>query len=89
MITHPFFEEYKNLIKTEQILVNKERKLLIKILEENVLSRDDIYFDTDLIDKYIRFSEKWFFPLARYQKFITPFIFLYFKKNNEPFLKSF
>lgn len=38
-----------------------------------------------MISKFIRYSEKNFFPLAKYQKFITPFIFLYQKEDNEVF----
>ncbi|MBF0843203.1 terminase large subunit, partial [Streptococcus danieliae] len=84
MIAHPLIDEYVELIETGQIRVNEERKKLVKIIKEKILTRDDLYFDEDLIDKYIRFSEKNFFPLAKYQKFITPFIFLYRKDNGEP-----
>ena len=63
--------------------------MLIDILKEKVLKRDDIYFDNDLIDKYVRFAEKNFFPLAKYQKFITPFIFLYYKESGEVFFDEF
>lgn len=63
--------------------------MLIDVLKEKVLSRDDIYFDNDLIDKYVRFAEKNFFPLAKYQKFITPFIFLYYKDSGEVFFDEF
>ncbi|MDY4511743.1 terminase TerL endonuclease subunit [Streptococcus hyovaginalis] len=89
MISHPFFDEYIDLINRGRIKVNKERLMLIDILKEKVLSRDDIYFDNDLIDKYVRFAEKNFFPLAKYQKFITPFIFLYYKESGEVFFDEF
>ncbi|MGV3010028.1 terminase TerL endonuclease subunit [Streptococcus thoraltensis] len=89
MISHPFFDEYIDLINRGRIKVNKERLMLIDVLKEKVLSRDDIYFDNDLIDKYVRFAEKNFFPLAKYQKFITPFIFLYYKESGEVFFDEF
>lgn len=89
MISHPFFDDYVDLIKRGRIKVNKERLMLIEVLKEKVLSRDDIYFDNDLIDKYVRFAEKNFFPLAKYQKFITPFIFLYYKESREVFFDEF
>lgn len=89
MISHPFFDDYVDLIKRGRIKVNKERLMLIDVLKEKVLSRDDIYFDNDLIDKYVRFAEKNFFPLAKYQKFITPFIFLYYKESEEVFFDEF
>lgn len=89
MISHPFFDDYVDLINRGRIKVNKERLMLIDILKEKVLTRDDIYFDNDLIDKYVRFAEKNFFPLAKYQKFITPFIFLYYKESGEVFFDEF
>lgn len=89
MISHPFFDDYVDLINRGRITVNKERLMLIDVLKEKVLSRNDIYFDNELIDKYVRFAEKNFFPLAKYQKFITPFIFLYYKENEEVFFDEF
>ncbi|HEO7341728.1 TPA: terminase large subunit, partial [Streptococcus agalactiae] len=69
MISHPLFEEYARKIDNDEIVYNKERKELVKLIREKVLTRDDLYFDNDLIDKYVRFAEKNFFPLAAYQKF--------------------
>ncbi|AXQ79433.1 terminase large subunit [Streptococcus chenjunshii] len=89
MITHPYFEDYIKLIETGEIKVNKERLMLIDVLREKVLSRDDIYFDEELIDNYVRFAEKNFFPLAKYQKFITPFIFLFHKETGEVFFDEY
>lgn len=89
MIGHYLIDEYVELIESGQIRVNEERKKLVKIVKEKILTRDDLYFDDDLIDKYVRFSEKNFFPLAKYQKFITPFIFLYRKDNGEPQFNEF
>ncbi|MDO5346305.1 MAG: terminase large subunit [Lachnospiraceae bacterium] len=51
--------------------------------------RDDMYFDYEMIENYIRFSEKHFFPLALYQKFISSFIFLYWKKNGRVVFREF
>lgn len=84
MISHPFFEDYVKRAEAGELLLNKERWQLIKVLREKVLTRNDLYFDNDLIDKYVRFAEKNYFPLAAYQKFITPFIFLYRKEDGEP-----
>lgn len=89
MISHKYFEEYIHFWETGQINLNEERIKLINIIKSDVLIRDDIYFNDELIDKYIRFAEKNFFPLAKYQKFITPFIFLYDKENNEVFFDEF
>ncbi|HEO8249153.1 TPA: terminase large subunit, partial [Streptococcus agalactiae] len=84
MITHPLFEEYARKIDNDEIVYNKERKMLVNVIREKILVRDDLYFDDSLIDKYVRFAEKNFFPLAGYQKFITPFIFLFRKDDGEP-----
>jgi len=89
MITPFFFEEYINLYEQGIIPFNQERIKLIKYLKDEVLIRDDIYFDNDMINKFIRYTEINFFPLAKYQKFITPFIFLYQKENDEVFFDEF
>lgn len=89
MISHPFFEEYVAKLESGEIRVNRERLLLVDLLRDKVLSRDDLYFDFGLIEKFVRFAEKNFFPLALYQRFITPFIFLYRKSDGEPFFDEF
>lgn len=85
MISHPFIEEYIYLWEKGEIPFNEERIKLVNYLRNNIYMRDDIYFDVDMIDKYVRYSEKNFFPLAKYQKFITPNIFLYSKEDDEVF----
>lgn len=84
MISHSFIDEYIEMIEKNDILVNKERRQLVNIIREKIYPRDDLYFDNELISKYVMFSEKNYFPLAKYQKFITPFIFLYRKEDGEP-----
>lgn len=71
-----------------EIILNKERILLIEHLKKNVLTRDDIYFNEDLIDNYVRFTEKQYFILEPFQKFIIPFVFLYFKEDDELFYEQ-
>lgn len=88
-MTPYFFEEYVDLYERGIISFNKERIQLINYLKNEVLIRDDIYFDEDMIQKFIRYTEKNFFPLAKYQKFITPFIFLYRKEDDEVFFDEF
>ena len=84
MISHPLIDDYIELAESRKIKVNKERSLLFKIIKEKIYPRDDLYFDNILIEKYIQFTEKNFFLLAKYQKFITPFIFLFRKEDGEP-----
>lgn len=89
MIQHRFFDDYVKAWKTGKIVLNKERILLIAYLEKNILTRDDLYFDEQKIDDYVAFTEKYFFEVAAYQKFIVPFIFLYEEETNEPFFDEF
>lgn len=81
-------DEYIQLYKSGQIKLNKERIMLIEYLREHVLSRDDLYFDDDMIEKCIRFGEKWYFPLQPFQKFLIAFVFLFFKKNDRVFYRK-
>ncbi|HAQ0456094.1 TPA: terminase large subunit [Enterococcus faecium] len=80
-----YFDEYVDLYEKGVIPFNKERIQLITYLKNEVLVRDDIYFDEEMIQKFIKYTEKNFFPLAKYQKFITPFIFCYQKEADEVF----
>lgn len=83
-----FFDEYVDLYERGVIPFNKERIQLVEYLKKEVLPRDDLYFDDEMIHKFIRYAEKNFFPLAKYQKFITPFIFLYKKEDDEVFFNE-
>ena len=83
-----FFDEYIDLYERGIIPFNKERIQLVNYLKNEILIRDDIYFDDDMINLYIRYAEKNFFPLAKYQKFITPFIFCYRKEDDEVFFNE-
>ncbi|PDC42977.1 terminase, partial [Listeria monocytogenes] len=89
MISNKHVDNYIQSYESGKILLNKERIDLINYLQEHVLSRDDIYFDETQIENYIAFSEKWYFPLDNWEKFIAPFIFLYFKEDDELFYEEF
>ena len=88
MITNRFVEEYIESYKSGEILLNKERKLLIDYLRNDILSRDDLHFDEGLIDKCIRFIEKWYFPLQPFQKFLIAFVFL-FDENDDVYFDQY
>jgi phage terminase large subunit-like protein len=77
------------MYETGEILLNRERILLIEHLRKNVLSRDDIYFNEDLIENFVLFAEKQYFKLNPFQKFIIPFVFLYFVEDDELFYEQF
>ena len=49
MISHPLIDDYIKMAERGEIVVNKERKLLFKIIKEKIYPRDDLYFDNDLL----------------------------------------
>ncbi|ENZ5619636.1 terminase TerL endonuclease subunit [Enterococcus faecalis] len=89
MIHQKHVDFYINQFKTGQIKFNQERKDLIEYLERDVLSRDDVYFDDEMIDKCIAYGEKWFFPIQPFQKFLIAFVFFFFKKNDRRVYRKF
>lgn len=89
MIEAKYFEEYKKFILNGTHVACHEQLLLIKYLEEKILSRDDVYINYKMLENYVKFSEKNFFPLAIYQKFIATFVFMYWKKNDRVVFREF
>lgn len=89
MIRAKYFEEYKELVYSGEYVACKEQFLLIKYLEEKILSRDDVYIDEEMLENYIKFAEKQFFPLAIHQKFIATFIFMYWKGKDRVVFREF
>jgi phage terminase large subunit-like protein len=89
MISNKYVDEYIHLYETGKIKLNKERIMLIKYLQKHVLVRDDIYFNEEMIENYIKFTEKWYFKLQPFQKFIAPFVFLYYKEDDSVFYDQF
>lgn len=88
MITHQYIEDFIQQYERGEILLNKERILLIEHLQKHILNRDDLYFNDDLIEQFVRFTEKQYFKLNAFQLFIVPFIFLYFKEDDELFYEQ-
>lgn len=89
MISNPHVDEYIRQYRTGAIKLNKERIMLIDYLEKHVLVRDDLYFDEEMHENYIRFTEKWYFKLESFQKFFTAFVFLFYKEDNSVFYEQF
>ncbi|PEF34689.1 terminase, partial [Bacillus wiedmannii] len=75
MIHNQYVSEYIDMYRTGKIKLNKERIMLIEYLEKYILTRDDLYFDTEMHEDYIKFTEKWYFELQPFQKFLTAFVF--------------
>ena len=80
---------YKEQYNKGEIKVSKYVVMLFDYLDKHVLNRDDIYFDNEMHNNYIKFTEKHYFPLQPFQKFITAFVFLYYKDGGHPFFAQF
>lgn len=89
MIKNKHVDEYIRLYMDGEIKLNKERIMLIDYLREYVLCRDDIYFDEEMHENYIRFTEKWYFKLDEFQRFLTAFVFLFYKEDDSVFYEQF
>lgn len=84
-----YVTDYIEKYKSGNVIFNDERADLVSYLEDNILHRDDLYFDNQKIEDYIKFSEKWFFKLQDFQKFISCFVFLYEKDTKTPYFSEF
>lgn len=80
---------YMDQYEAGKIKVSKYLVLLFSYLKNHVLNRKDVYFDIDQHEKYIAFTEKNYFPLMPFQKFITAFVFLYYKEGDYPYFEQF
>ncbi|WP_306009351.1 terminase TerL endonuclease subunit [Bacillus sp. MMSF_3328] len=89
MIHNQYVSEYIKLWKTGQIELNKERIKLIAYLEKYILPRDDLYFDEEMLENFIKFAERWYFPLNPFQKFLAAFVFLFYKEDDAIFYEQF
>ena len=89
MINNKYIDEYIELWETGKIKLNKERILLIEYIKKHVLTNDDLYFDERQIENFIKFTEKWYFPLQPFQKFIIPFVFLFEKEGDFLYFEQF
>ncbi|MDX8359817.1 terminase TerL endonuclease subunit [Cytobacillus sp. IB215316] len=89
MISNKHVDEYIRQYKSGEIKLNKERVMLIEYLEKHILTRNDLYFDDVMIDNFIKFTEKWYFPLQSFQKFLAAFVFLFYKEDDSVFYEQF
>lgn len=89
MKINKYVTQYMNQYDAGEIKVSKYVVLLFAYLKAHVLNRDDLYFDIEQHEKYIAFTKKNYFPLMPFQKFITAFVFLYYKDGDYPFFEQF
>ena len=74
-------EDYIKYVEDNPEETDIEIKLLIKNVIKPTLSRDDVFFDKVMFEKFVIFTEKWFYKLYPYQKFLSACIFMYDKND--------
>lgn len=89
MLINKYVTDYIQLYEDSKIKLNKERVMLIEYLQRDVFSRDDIYFDDEMIEACIKFGEKWYFELTPTDKFLIAFVFLLYKNSGRVFYRKF
>lgn len=89
MIIPHYVTEFIEQWRDEKIILNERRIKLIELIERDILTSDDMYFDLDQIENYITFTEKYYFPLTLAQKFKACFIFLYYHDDTLVFNEHF
>lgn len=83
-LQNKYVDEYIRKWHDGEIILNKKRKQLLSLIEEQILPRSDLYyFDEEQIENYIEFSETWYFELDEWEKFISAFIFLFYVEDDE------
>ena len=83
MISYSYVDEYIRQWRDGEIILNKERIMLIEWLEADILTMGGVYFDSQHIEQCIQFCEKWYFVLDSFQTFITCFIFLRYNDTDD------
>lgn len=79
MIQQKYVDDFIKLFRDGEMTLNEERILLIKWVEEKIYTRNDMWFNDEMIEDCIKFIEKWFFILEPFQKFLIAFVFLFYK----------
>jgi phage terminase large subunit-like protein len=82
LISYSYVDDFIRQWRDGEIILNRRRIKLIELIEREILTADDMYFDEKQIESYITFTEKYYFPLTLTQKFKTCFIFLYYKDGS-------
>lgn len=77
MITCPEIEAYIQYCREYPDKVPKRIHQLIANVIKPSLSRDDVFFDYETYKTFVEYTERYYYPLMPYQKFITSFIFMY------------
>lgn len=79
---------YIDKYKHGEIKLNNDRIKLIDHIENNILYRNDLYFDNEQIELCIAFIERFYFKLQPFQKSLIAFVFL-FDEEDELYFEQF
>lgn len=81
--SHPYIDEYFNLIESGELAACHEQFLLIDFIR-GILARDDVYIDEKMVNDSVEIPAKYFpFSLFPWQKFVNVFVFgLRWKSNH-------
>jgi len=80
-----YVQKYIDGYYAGMVKFNYERKLLVDYIKREVVPRlesGEVFFDVEQIENCIGYTEKYFFELEDFQKFIISFVFLYFTENH-------
>ena len=81
---------YLELFQEGYLVFNEKRIQLVEWLKRDILSKDnEYYFDDQQIEDYINFSERWYYPLDDWEKFLASFVFFYKRSNHTPVFRIF
>lgn len=83
---------YISRCKKNKKVVNIERLKLFKLVEDTIFPKvqsGELYFNHDMIRQFIRFTNKYYFPLQPFQKFLISFIFLYESDGDAAYYEEF
>lgn len=89
LVVNKYVTDYINQYKQGKILFNEERKQLVDFLEDFIFPRNDLYFNDEQIENLINFAKEFYFELDDFQKFLSAFLFLYYKEDNDIFYDQF
>lgn len=74
-----YVQDYIDDFEKGRILFNQERIELVEYIQREIVPRiakKEIFFDEKQIENCVKFGEKWFFKLEKFQKFLISFVFL-------------
>lgn len=89
MITCKEIDAYIEYMDDHPSWINEDRRLLIKNIVRPTLARDDVFFDEKKYKNCIKYCEKNYYAFFPYEKFIAAFMFMFYKRDDEPVFPEF